>query len=162
VGGAPARGRGRPSKEAKRADHVDRLTRKFVRWSLLLMFVDDRTAVAVVRHSPAIAEDLAAVAERYPWVAKFVDGAVSGGAAFGLVGSLGLLGMEVAANKDMLPVPFNSFLKTPAEDAEAEARIADAQAEKATEAAEKVEGAPVDLAAGTGRLSDLLAGGLLR
>jgi hypothetical protein len=76
------------------ADHVDRLTRKFVRWSLLLMFVDDRTAVAVVRHSPAIAEDLAAVAERYPWVAKFVDGAVSGGAAFGLVGSLGLLGME--------------------------------------------------------------------
>lgn len=150
AGATAGRGRGRPSKADKRAETVDRLTQRFTRWAMLLMFLDDRTAVAVLRHSPNIAESATDVAERYPWAAKLLDGAASGGALIGFGGAVGMLGLEIAANHDLLPEPFNSMLKSPEGD-----DGAPPQGPVATE-----QPAPPDavVPGGAGRLADLLGG----
>lgn len=114
--GSTGRTPGRPSKNAKRAEHVEKLTSRLARGAVLVMLVDSTTSDAIMRHTPAIAEAAADVAEQYPWAAKFLDKTVAGGSLLGLGSAVGLLGLEIAANKGLLPDALNDMFATPGHD----------------------------------------------
>lgn len=96
---APKRGPGRPSKADQR---VERLGTSLASLGLALTLVNPLDGMAVIQHSPGIADALGKVAVENPRIAKFLDGATEANAWIGLAVAVTPLVLAILANHGVL------------------------------------------------------------
>lgn len=104
---APKPGPGRPSNKAKRAEKVGGMLATV---GMCVMPFQPADGVAVMQHSPAIADAVAELAEQNKRIASFIDSATTNAAWVGVGIAVLPLVVQILANHELIPAELGALV----------------------------------------------------